>query len=210
MKVIVFVYVALVFVAMTSCKNSKQNDAAVPTMNADCVSNPNTCNSGLYQQTPGFNSYNYNNNPYGGGYYGSGYNYNYYGGYNSGYTNPFSYSNSSANLCNCSYGSVPTYNNYAGLGCVQSNMLNNSGYIGVYAYFGWGPNNSQWVNIPQISNNVGYTNSNSSCYNGVVQSCLIDQPNSCSNGYTCRTSSAGSRLGLCVSNNSNSSGQVFR
>lgn len=190
MKVLVFVYVALVFLAMTSsCQQSKRNDATVPTMNADCVSNPSACNSNIYQQTPGY--YSYNNNPYGGGYYNGYYNYNYGGGY----TNP-------SNLCNCTTGYIPTYNNYAGLGCVQTSQI--YGYGSAYAYFGWGPNNTHWVNIPQISNNVGYTSSQ--CYNGVIQSCLIDQVNSCSAGYTCRTNTAGSRLGLCISNSSTGGG----
>ena len=102
---------------------------------------------------------------------------------------------------------------YAGMGCVNSGMM--SGGYG-YVYFGYGygygagssANNNQWTNIPQVSNYVGYNSQ--SCYNGVVQSCMTDQQIMCSSGYTCRASSAGSRLGLCVSNSGASSGQIFR
>jgi hypothetical protein len=181
---------------MSSCQgssNSSNGNAAVPT-NA-CVSNPSSCQSGVYQQGYGFQNYN------------SGYNTSY--GYPPGGQNGFYYTNNSAYLCSCPAGSVPTYNNYGGLGCVQNNLVSGGGY----AYFGWGAgtsnaNNHQWVNIPQVSNYTGYNN-NSSCYNGVVQSCLVDQAASCSAGYTCRASAAQSRLGLCVSNTAANPGSLY-
>ena len=95
---------------------------------------------------------------------------------------------------------MPTYNSYAGLGCVQT--ASQGAYA--YAYFSWGANNNQWTNIPQISNHSGYTNNG--CYNGVVQSCLVDQPNTCSVGYSCRADSASSRLGLCVASSAQNNG----
>lgn len=169
--------------------NNNGNNTTTP-INGDCVNNPSSCQQGVYNQGYGF--YPYNN----------GYPYNYQGG--------FYYTNNSAYLCNCPAGSMPTYNNYGGLGCVSSNYA--YGYGG-YAYFGWGAgsysgaSNNQWVNIPQVSNYTGYNQSNGNCYNGVVQSCLVDQASSCSAGYTCRATAAQSRLGLCVSNNAAGNGQ---
>jgi hypothetical protein len=204
MRTLFICYLALVILAFASCQKSNQ-EAVVPTMTTDCVNNPSACNSGLYQQSPGFTPYNYNGNtPYGGGYYGGNYGYT-YGGYAGGTYNPFVFGNNSAYLCNCPVGSVPTYNNYAGLGCVQSSQF----YGFAYVSFGYGANNNQWTNIPQISNQVGY--GNSSCYNGVVQSCLVNNSSTCSVGYSCRSNSASSSLGICVSNNSNPYfGQVLR
>ena len=193
MKTLVVVYVALVVLALSACQKSQDTEATAPGMNAQCVSNPNLCQTNVYN-SPGYTPYNYGNgtNNYG------------YGNYqNNNYGNqPFNYYQSnSAYLCNCAPGSVPTYNGYAGLGCVQQSQVYGSGY----AYFSWGANNNQWTNIPQISNHTGYTNSG--CYNGVVQSCLVDQANTCSVGYTCRTSDASTRLGLCTANNAvNSAG----
>jgi hypothetical protein len=163
---------------ISSCQNSS-NESSDQNMNAYCMNNPSACQQGVYQQNYGFYPYNYNNG------------YPYQGGYQ--LTN-------SAYLCSCPAGSVPTYNNYGGLGCVSSSSMTGYGY----AYFGWNANglsgatNNQWTNIPQISNYTGYNNQGG-CYNGVVQSCLVDQASACSSGYTCRATSAQSRLGLCVS-----------
>lgn len=165
---------------ISSCQSQSNNDAATQTMDPYCMNNPTACQQGVYQQNYGFYPYNTN--------------YNYQGGYQL---------NNSAYLCSCPAGSMPTYNNYGGLGCVSSNYMTGSGY----AYFGWngsglsGASNNQWTNIPQISNYTGYNNQGG-CYNGVVQSCFVDQASSCSSGYTCRATSAQSRLGLCVSNSS--------
>ena len=200
MKTLLVMYVALVFLAISACKpKTEEQQAKVPALAGDCVVNQANCRTSLYN-TPGYAPYNYNNsygnNTYGGGYYAYGYSSGYqYGGYTNG---PFQYLNESAYLCNCQSGYLPTYNSYAGLGCVQSNTANNY----AYAYFSWGSNNNQWTNIPQISNYTGYTNSG--CYNGVVQSCLVDQPSTCSVGYSCRADSASSRLGLCRSNSGTS------
>ncbi len=200
MKTLLVMYVALVFLALSACKpKAEEQQAKVPALPGNCVVNQANCQTGLYN-SPGYAPYNYNNNygnnVYGGGYYAYGYSSGYqYGGYTNG---PFQYLNNSAYLCNCQSGYVPTYNSYAGLGCVQS-----SGNNYAYAYFSWGANNNQWTNIPQVSNYQGY--SNSGCYNGVVQSCLVDQPSTCSVGYSCRADSASSRLGLCLSNSGVSS-----
>ena len=225
MKTLLVMYVALVILAISACKPKIEgNQATVPPISGDCVSNQATCQQNLYN-TPGYTPYNYNNqynnqnnnNPYGSGYYGGGYSSGYqYGGYSNG---PFNYMNNAAYLCNCQSGYMPTYNSYAGLGCVQANagygggMNYNASYTnggnpgfsgGAYAYFSWGANNNQWTNIPQISNHTGYTNSG--CYNGVVQSCLVGQPNTCSVGYTCQAESASSRLGLCRSTTASGNG----
>jgi hypothetical protein len=182
-----------------SGQQQQQQQQTVTTMTTDCVNNPQLCNTSAYNNTYGYQPYNNYNS---GGYF---YNNGVYGtGSGPGY-----YNANGNSLCNCPQGTVPTYNTFAGMGCVNSGMVG-GGYG--YAYFGYGygggANNNQWTNIPQVSNYVGYNSQ--SCYNGVVQSCLTDQQNMCSGGYTCRASSAGSRLGLCVSNSGTSSGQVFR
>lgn len=183
MKTFTFLTLSVFILAFSSCQKSNQ-DAVVPTVTTDCLNNPNLCNSGLYQQAPGFSPYNYN------GLYGN----SFYGGYQYGY-NPFLQGNGS--LCSCPAGTVPTYNNYAGLGCVQSTMIYGYAYIS----FGYGASNNQWTNMPQISNMVGYGYSqNQSCYNTVVQSCFVGEPSSCGAGYSCRINSASARLGICVSN----------
>lgn len=191
LRFVFFAYLFLVTLLITSCQKSNSNNSAV---NAQCVHNPSLCNQGIYHGTPGYSAYNYG--------YGNGYG-NY--GYNNGYSayGPFHQINNSAYLCNCPAGSVPTYNSYGGLGCVQT------GYIGGYgyAYLGYGANNNQWTNIPQISNIQGYNNNG--CYNGVVQSCIVTQANTCSAGYTCRPTSGGSAIGLCV-NGAQSGGTIFR
>lgn len=174
--------------------NSGNNNQTNPAMNNVCLNNPAACQNQTYQQGQGFSPYNTSYDPYG---------YN-QGGYNNGfpgsYYNGSFHTNNGSYLCNCPTGTVPTYNDYGGLGCVQANYAQASGYG--YAYFGFGTGNTsinnQWVNIPQISNYTGYNQSN--CYNGVVQSCFVDQANTCTQGYSCKATTAQSRLGLCVSN----------
>jgi hypothetical protein len=179
MKTLVIIYLSLVILAFAGCQKSNQ-DATVPTVTTDCLNNPNLCNSGAYQQSPGFTSYNYG--------YGYGYNNSIYG---SGY-NPYAYGTGS--LCNCPIGTVPTYNNYSGLGCVRSSLI----YGFAYVTIGYSSNNNQWTNMPQISNTVGYGGvQGSRCYQGVVQSCLVGDSSSCSTGYTCRATGASSHLGIC-------------
>lgn len=181
MKALIVVYFSLVILAFSACQKSNQ-EASVPGVTTDCLNNPNLCNSGLYQQSPGFYPYNYGGSNQG-SYYGSGY-------------NPFLYG--SGSLCSCPMGTMPTYNNYAGLGCVQNTLI--SGYA--YLSFGYASNNNQWThNLPQVSNISGYTGySSQSCYNSVVQSCFVGSANNCSAGYTCRINSASATLGVCISN----------
>lgn len=219
MKLQILAIFALVVLSLTACQKPSSNETTVPAnLNGNCVQNPSQCQNGVYQQTPGFYPYGYPQSGY--NRYGSGYGYNYYGSsyyYNNGYygtgASPFYFANEAAYLCSCPAGSLPTYNTYSGLGCIQGASAYGSGYV----YFGWsaggglsgnGSNNNQWVNIPQISNYVGYQNS--SCYNGVIQSCIVDQANTCSVGYTCRPSAAASRLGLCVSNTAPTDQPIYR
>lgn len=199
MRVLFFSYLILVTFMVTACQKNNNDEGHITT---DCLNYPAACQTSYYNQ-PGFTPYNYNG--YGYGYQQGGVFYN--NGYYGSGTSPFHQMYNSAYLCNCPAGSVPTYNNYAGLGCVQSNLL--GGYQG-YAYYGYNTsNNNQWVNIPQISNTTGYNNS--SCYNGVVQSCIVTDAASCRTGYTCRPSSGASAIGVCVSNGANGqSGQIFR
>lgn len=201
LTVVGFTLFAFASFSCSKAGSSGQQQTQVNNMNTDCVNYPQNCNNGYYNNNYGFQPYNYTNGGYfaNNGYYGTGSGANYYNANGSG-------------LCNCPQGTMPTYNSYAGMGCVNSSLMGNSGLSG-YAYFSWGTgtygaNNNQWTNIPQVSNYAGY--GSQSCYNGVVQSCLTDQQNMCSSGYTCRASSAESRLGLCVSNSSASAGQIFR
>lgn len=169
--------------------NGANNGAVIPGIS--CMNGSANCNSQQYSTYPGF--YPYPVNPYTYGGYTNYWNQNYHG-----YSN---WNHNYAGLCNCPAGTVPTYNNYYGLGCVQNTYFQPTLYY--YGYFGWGPNNNQWVNIPQVSNLADYSVQNQSCYSGIVQSCYIDVLNSCSNGYTCQPTSGGSRLGLCINPNQN-------
>lgn len=189
MRVLFFTYLALVVLLVTSCQKQQDENQIVTT---DCVQNPSLCQNGIYQQTPGFTPYHsYGNNGYNNGYPG-------YAGIHS--------INNSAYLCNCPNGTMPTYNSYGGLGCVQSGLVGGYGY----AYLSLtGVNNQHWTNIPQISNLSGY--SSNGCYNGVVQSCIVNGAATCSSGYTCRPTSAASAIGLCVSlSGNNQLGQIYR
>lgn len=171
----------------SSCQKNANSEATVSAVNPNCVTNPTSCNSAAYNQ----NGYTQYNNGYGatGGYGGNGCS---SCGGNYGYNQPFNYYNNNAYLCNCSYGSVPTYNGTNGLGCVQTSGMN-FGAFG-YAYLSWG--GSQWSNLPQNQFNYGQS---SQCYNGAVQSCTVgSNPQSCPGGMVCRPNSSGSTIGLCV------------
>ncbi|HEY8271225.1 MAG TPA: hypothetical protein VIG33_10090 [Pseudobdellovibrionaceae bacterium] len=150
------------------------NIATVPPP-ANCVNGTAYCNSNQYIGNPGFSAYP--NNPY---YYTNRYAWN-QGGYY-------------GNFCDCPNGSRPVYNGQFGLGCVAISSFQS--YTGNAVYWGLGANNNQWVNIPQISNSHGYPQNG--CYQQVMQSCFIDQANSCGVGLTCQTTGGASRLGICV------------
>lgn len=187
MKALSFLILSSAILAFSACQKSTQ-DALVPTVTTDCLNNPSLCNGGIYRQSPGFTPYNYsgyngmNSNSYYGSYYQAGY-------------NPFLHGN--GYLCNCPVGTLPTYNNYSGLGCVQSNLVQGFAYIS----FGYASNNNQWTNMPQISNVVGYGyTQNQACHQTVVQSCFVGDAAACGTGYTCRINSASAHLGVCVSN----------
>ena len=150
--------------AGTSCQKTASQAA-----NNNCISNPSSCNSSLYQQSNGYSSY-------------------------TNTSNPFYYYNNTAYLCNCPAGTIPTYNSYSGLGCVQSYYTNT--YFGMYAYFYIGWNSNQWSSISQLSS-FNY-NSYYQCYNGAVQSCVVGQTNTCPLGTFCHENSAGSSVGHCV------------
>jgi hypothetical protein len=188
MRLMFFTYLVFVVFLVTSCQNNQDDNNN--TMTTNCVYNPSQCSSNIYQQGGGFSpySYQYSNT--------------------SGYSGAFYYLNNSAYLCNCPAGSIPTYNSYGGLGCVQSSYMGSYGY----AYMtinGSSAGNNQWMNIPQISNVQGY--SSNGCYNGVVQSCIVSNPSTCSAGYVCRPTDAASAVGLCASTSGNSQmGQIYR
>jgi len=169
MKTALIIYFMLFILLASSCQKPN-SQAGVSGVSSACISNPAGCNSSLYQQSAGYSAYG-----------------------NSG--NPFTYYNNSAYLCNCPYGTMPTYNSSAGLGCVQSYstpMVYGSFYA--YLYIGW---SSGWYQMPGIST---YNASYSSCYNGAIQSCVVNESGSCPIGSFCLENSAGSSLGLCVTN----------
>jgi hypothetical protein len=164
MKALLVIYLILFALLASSCQKSTQ--AGVSGVSSNCISNPGGCSSSLYQQNQIYGYSSYGNT-----------------------SNPFYYSNNTAYLCNCPYGTVPTYNSNAGLGCVSPYTSNFSFYA--YIYIGW--NNSQWYNLPHLSS------LSSNCYSGAMQSCLVNSA-SCPGGSFCLQSSAGSSLGLCVTN----------
>lgn len=194
MKTLVFVYFAFATLILSSCGRSGGKEATVSGMNG-CISDPASCNNSVYQQNQGggYYPYGYNSN------YGTNYNYSQY------YNQPFSYYGNSAYLCNCPRGTLPTYNSYAGLGCVRTSATLPAGSAHrrhkhsqkAYSYFyylSW--NNSQWYNTPYLST---YYYNQSSCYNGAVQSCLLGTASSmCPAGYLCRATGSSTTLGLCT------------
>ncbi len=192
LRIIFFTYLLCVVVLVTSCQNNS-DDNAQATMNSDCVTAPHLCQTSAYQNSPGFTSY--------------------YSAYGYSSNSMFQYYNNSAYLCNCPAGYYPTYNGYSGLGCVQGRFVNDIA-SGLF-YYSWGANNNHWMNVPQISNYTGYSytgsSASSSCYNGIVRSCLVTQPNSCGAGAVCQVTQAGSALGLCSSGyGTNSQTTIYR
>lgn len=202
MRTLVLVYFALVILTLSACGKSGDS-ATAPGVNGQCQINPGSCNTPAYQQAQGYQPYG-NGTGYGSGYgsgnggygsgsgYGNGYGGGYGGGYGYGNTSPFNYQGNTAYLCNCPPGSVPTYNSWGGLGCVNTYML--SGGLSAYFYLSFGQN--QWNPLSQLYR-YNYAGGTSSCYNGAVQSCNTAQPN-CPNGGICRPSPNANGLGLCV------------
>lgn len=163
------ILISLLALSLWAC-NDKRTDGGqgiVPGPDASCMNGSAYCNSSLYGNYYGFSRYNNS--------------WSYYGGWNNGL----------ANLCGCQTGYMPTYNSSFGLGCVSA-----SNYWGGYIYFGWGMDSNQWINIPSVSNMQG-SPVGRSCYNGVVQSCFVNGPNTCPSGTSCNPVSGGSSLGLC-------------
>lgn len=175
---VTFLVMPLILVACADKKNG--NDVATVPPPTTCMNGSTYCNSNMYGYNNGYAAYPYNPYYYNmntiwaqGGYYG--------------------------NFCNCPPGHRPVYNGQYGLGCVAIAQFQPVAYGAVY--WGWGANNSQWVNMPQISNSQGYPTNRNSCFQNVAQSCFVDQANSCGTGATCQTTGGGSRLGICVSGN---------
>jgi len=166
MKPMLIIYLVLFFLVASSCQRATQ--AGVSTVGSNCISNPASCNSSLYQQSSDYSNY--------------------------GNTSaPFSYYNNSAYLCNCPSGMIPTYNSNAGLGCVRPTyQYNLYGSFYAYLYIGW---NNGWY---QTSGLTTLSSTYSSCYNGAVQSCMVNQSGTCPIGSFCLENSSGSSLGLCV------------
>lgn len=181
--IITFLVMPLMLAACAEKKGSESQVATVPPP-TNCIDGSSYCNSNLYGQNNGYAAYP--RNPY---FYNPSYAWARiygYGGYMGGYV---------GNFCNCPAGHRPVYNGQYGLGCVSMAQFQPVAYGAVY--WGWGANNNQWVNIPQVSNTQGYPKSNG-CFQNVAQSCFVDQVNSCGSGATCQTTGGGSRLGICV------------
>lgn len=176
---ILLVLMPLLFVACADKNGGSDATIATVPPPATCMDGSTLCNANQYGAYPGFSAYPYN--PY-------YYNMNYaWGGYANGYV---------GNFCNCPVGTRPVYNGQYGLGCVANTTF--QAYAGGAVYWGYGANNNQWVNIPQISNSQGYPQGSNGCFQNVAQSCFVDQMNSCGAGLVCQTTGGGSRLGICV------------
>lgn len=183
--------VPLIFVACgdKNGNNSPQQPQQIATVPppTNCIDGTTYCNSNMYAQYNGFAAYPYN--PY---YYNTSYSWShFYGAGNGGYY---------GNFCNCPTDHRPVYNGQYGLGCMALNQFQPYAYGALY--WGWGANNNQWVNIPQVSNTQGYpVGAQNGCYQNVAQTCFVDQPNACGMGAICQPTGGGARLGLCVSGN---------
>ncbi len=89
----------------------------------------------------------------------------------------------------------PVYHNSYGLGCVANNTV--SPYAAQMQRYNLNPANTQWINIPQVSN---YPNSyvSGSCYSSVGQACTMGTANTCGAGSICRATGPASSIGVCV------------
>lgn len=212
MKTFLFIYFipvilpAILAVSIfSSCQPSNQE--AVVSGNNVCITDPTACNgTGAINGSayPPNNAYpnnsqlnNYANNQ-------GGYPY----GYSNNYAYNFNYYNNRAYLCHCPYGTIPAYNAghaNGGLSCIpstylQSSQVSSKVVLSGYLYLSWGHN--QWNALPQLYK-YNYGSGSNLCYNGVVQSCTVNQPNSCPASYFCRPNrvSGSQNLGLCVASN---------
>lgn len=187
-RFLIFAALAFALEAWVVSCGSKNNDTTATTPTTNCLyANSPGCNGTMYNQYP-FTPYpgNYGGYGYGGGgYYGGYYQPPYYG-------NGYPYSNTG--FCQCPGGYSPVYNNSAGLGCVQQQYL--APVAGLVGYWTLQGSNTQWVNIPQVSNIPSNQTSNVSCMNGVAQACVLNQAANCPSGQTCHAVS--NTAGICV------------
>ena len=167
----------LILPALVACGDKDKGNSAGTIAT---VPPPTTCMSGTYCNS---NQYGQSN------------------GYTAYPVNPYYNGSNNGSFCDCPYGYRPVYNGQYGLGCVSAATF--QPYSNGAVYWGWGANNNQWVNIPQVSNTQGYP-ANNSCYRNVAQSCFVDQINSCGGGATCQATGGGSRLGVCTTAGTNS------
>lgn len=108
--------------------------------------------------------------------------------------------------CGCPAGYVPVGSMSWGFGCAPAHYLNNNYYMG-WSY----PQNNQWVNIPQISYQTGYSNVSSyNCYGNAARSCDTRVAGSCGAGGICQPVSAGSALGICQGGTTTSTNNYCR
>ncbi|MFN8945301.1 MAG: hypothetical protein ACK5WZ_11850 [Pseudobdellovibrionaceae bacterium] len=195
----IFSMMALLFtvVLISSCANNDDGGSknASSPLDASCLNGSGSCNGAVYNQYP-YSSYNHFTN---GGFGANGW-------------------------CGCPQGSLPVYNAINGPGCIQQLWYNqNIGFnAGFSFYFGtnwqptpwagymnrtYAPNNSHYVNIPQISGYQGYPQGyayggNNSCAGRALQGCQINAQNSCPAQHFCRGTGPATHLGICINLNS--------
>ncbi|HPI39337.1 MAG TPA: hypothetical protein PLJ21_00940 [Pseudobdellovibrionaceae bacterium] len=172
------------FIFASACDKKDEGRPATTPLNNTCLNQ--ACDTSVYNQQ-GWQPYPTSYSQYGG--YNSYYNQYYYGTYSYNYYGQF---------CDCPSGYLPVYNSSNGLGCVQNVYVQPYWNIAFYASLN---SNNNWTNVPIMSSVQSPANASSkNCYNGVLNSCIVDQPNSCGYGYGCQVTAGGSRIGICVRN----------
>ncbi|KYG62123.1 hypothetical protein [Bdellovibrio bacteriovorus] len=180
-KLVYFVFALFLAACQPGDDGGAGTTTVVTPLNTGCLTGQAYCNNTVYSQYYGFIPYP--------GMYNYAYNYtNYFNQYG---------------FCGCPAGYSATYNGSFGLGCIHNDLINP--YYNTLYYWQWGytwgyttaaPQTT--INIPQISNVPGASNSASACRNKLTQSCLLDQGNTCGAGATCRQVIYGSNLGVCT------------
>lgn len=171
------------FIMSSACdKKDDGGSKATTPLNNTCLNQ--ACDGTVYNQQ-GWLPYPTSYAQYGG--YYSYYNQYYYGNYSYNYYGQF---------CDCPTGYLPVYSSSNGLGCVQNTYIQPFWNIALYVSY---QTNNNWTNVPIMSSvQSPATASSKNCYNSVLNSCIVDSPNSCGNGYACQATSGASRIGICV------------
>jgi hypothetical protein len=116
-----------------------------------------------------------------------------------GLTNPTAYTyGANGGFCGCGYGNRPIYNSQWGFACVPSNTLNYSAYWGYNTSTIYQSQNTQAMNMQQVSYTPLQYGADSNCFSSIAASCDVRAVNSCTNGGTCRPIGGGSSVGVCT------------